>query len=188
METTTLRTEHSEVVRNRLSQLREKRKQCMSANSADRAAELRKQKDRSAEYRNMSKATDSEPASESRDEEDRLSWTAYQWEAYEKSKTRASLRSGYKSHFDLAHSTYLKEISRKPADKEKYKRVAESENLMFQVNLAKDDVEELAQSLQAASERRLKRRRTQDSRDDFITEKNKQFNMKLDRDYGKEED
>lgn len=170
----------------RLASLREKREKCIIANKADRAAEIKSQKDRSAEYKLSTKLSD-EPNDTEEGEEDRLGWTTRQWENYERKRTRTK-KSGYKSHFDLAHSTYLKETSRKPVNKEKYQKNAEETGSILGVRLAREDVDELAQSLQDTSERRAKRRRTQASGGDFITEKNRQFNMKLDREYGKEEE
>lgn len=155
----------------------------------DRAAELKHQHAKSLEYRNQSKHTDidAEIAENALEEPSRLDWTAKQWEDYEKGRKRTKSGSNYKSHFDLAHSTYLKEMSRKEVDQEKYKRSLENGELKFDVRLAKEDVDALAESLQAASERKLKRRRTKETGGDFITEKNRQFNMKLDREYGGDE-
>lgn len=167
-----------------LDRLKEKRKKCLTANAADRAEEVARQRLRSLAYKNQSKEEeDSEKIKDS--DEDRINWTSRQWEEYEKSKSRG-VKQGYKGHFDLAHATYLKEMSRKKIDKEKYKRAMESGQLLLNVSLDRADVDELANSLAEASERRLKKRKTQESGGDFITEKNRQFNMKLDREYGKE--
>lgn len=170
-------------VSSRLDRLREKRKKCLAENVVDRAAEVARQRLRSQAYRNQSKAEDHSEKIED-GTEDRLNWTARQWEEYEKSKSRGA-KEGYKGHFDLAHATYLKEMTRKNIDKDKYKRAMAGGQLLHNVHLDRADVEELASSLAAASERRLKRRRTQESGGDYITEKNRQFNMKLDREYGR---
>lgn len=190
METPTLPKSTSEVIRKRLEALREKRKLFTKENARDRQEDLRRQKARSLEYRNQAKQTDTdlENANNSEKEIDRLDWTAEQWETYENSRSKSKKKNGYKSHFDLAHSTYLKEISLKTADKEKYKRAIDSSELRFDILLAKDDVDALAESLHQASERKLKRRRTKEAGGDFITEKNKQFNMKLDREYGEDQE
>ncbi|SGZ56603.1 CIC11C00000002597 [Sungouiella intermedia] len=172
----------------RLKRLSEKRRKCLEANAAERAAEVTRQRIRSQDYRNQSKSTNGEELSSDNVEEkeqDRLNWTARQWEVYEKSKLRGK-KQGFKGHFDLAHATYVKEISQKLVDKDKYKRSMEGSQLLLNIHLEQADIDALANSLAAASERRLKRRKTQESGGDFITEKNRQFNMKLDREYGKE--
>lgn len=178
----------SDLLQKRIDAVHKIRQSCIKANAADRASELAAQRERSRMFKAKSSMSDEVsdlPQSEQND--DRVQWTAQRWELYEKSRTRAGSRSGYKGHFDLAHSTYVKEISRLSVDKEKYSKSTGAKNEPFSVRLAQEDIDKLSKSLQEASERRLKKRRKDASGGDFITEKNRQFNMKLDREFGRDE-
>lgn len=156
--------------KSRLASLRKKKLLCQNANKSDVA-------------RAQHKKPEHEPADQEK-EIDKMAWTAAQWEQYE-AKLSVNSGSGFKNQSDLAHATYQKEIGAKSADLDKYKAHMESEQRNFgrDVRLTDADIERVTQSLKDASERKLKRRRRDGAGGDYINEKNRQYNMKLDREY-----
>lgn len=167
----------------RLAALRRKKDQCKQSNAALLAREQKAQRAR-ANTKNLS---DEDIASDNpSDEGDRLEWTAAQWEAWELKQGRQNEAGGYKNLSDLAFSTYQKATSKQVVDKAKYQAhmAREGDAATFAVATEREDVEKLARSLQEASDSRLKRRRKEENAGSYITEKNRQFNMKLEREYG----
>lgn len=148
----------------RLAELLKKKLLCQNANRADLAAQLRVVRD------------------DTGDVADKMAWTAAQWDQYELRRRVNS--EGYKNLSDLAHATYAKEVGRRDVDMDKYAShmAGQESNYGLDVYLGGADAEAVAQTLRDASERKQKRRRTGEG-GDYITEKNRQFNMKLEREY-----
>lgn len=170
-------------VSERLAALRKKKQVAQALNYKDLLEDQKRQKIRSAEYKQKLKESNDEDVP---DEEalDKLEWSVEQWEAWEVKQRKKNIKGGYRNLSDLAHSTYQKEISKYKVDKEKYKRQRDQE-FLFSNRPAGEDIEGVAQALKEASERRQKRRKGDELTGAYITEKNRQFNMKLDREYGK---
>lgn len=168
----------------RLALLREKKRQSQILNQKEILSEQKRQKIRSVEFKNREQEVNNEE--EKPDEpENSLDWSVAEWDAWDLKQRRKNKEGGYKNLSDLAHNTYKKEISRAKIDKEKYKSQANSgSSSLFENRPEKEDIEGVSLALKDASERRQKRRRTEDA-GDYVTEKNRQFNMKLDRQYGK---
>lgn len=160
----------------RLASLRKKKVECKQTNAAILAREQKRER-ASANH----SIADEEEKYDS-EEDDRLNWTAAQWEAWELKQGRQETAGGYKNLTDLAFSTYKKATSKQVVDKEKYQaHLARDANTAL---VEGEDVEKLARTLQEASDARLKRRRKEQNAGSYITEKNRQFNMKLEREYG----
>lgn len=166
----------------RLAALRRKKDQCKQSNAATLAREQKLQRARA----NPNSVSDAEDNSEREEEGDRLDWTATEWEAWDLKQGRQGATGGYKNLTDLAFSTYQKATSKQVVDKEKYRAhlAREGNAAPFVVVAEREDVEKLSRSLHEASETRLKRRRKEENAGSYITEKNRQFNMKLEREYG----
>lgn len=121
------------------------------------------------------------------------------WQAKQKKKNN-NHRDGTQNLDILAETTYIKEISDIKIDKEEYNR--QKKSLMEKYNVDDEsqlksivDVEnkpspqtmsEMVTKLAESNERKMKRKRNKGDEkdvDSFINEKNKQFNMKLNRQY-----
>lgn len=117
------------------------------------------------------------------DEEDRMDWSAHQWHVY-LGKEKVAPGSGFKNQSSLAHATYLKELSKMTPDLQKYERNKALDTSEADFAASKEDAEKIAQRLREASARKQSRRSGNADGGQYITEKNRQFNMKLDREYG----
>lgn len=146
-------------LQNRLDLFREKKKSAIRENDTAVQQELKKQRDRS---------TYNESLEEEGPKDDR-EYTLQEWKEWAQKKGRT--KGGYKNLDELAHATYEKEIAGL-ADKEKYAKLKEG---------GQEDIESMVQGLQEASERRLKKRRKEPMESNSVNEKNRQFNMKLER-------
>lgn len=164
----------SSSVQERLEILRRKKVQCQEALNKQLALERKIQRTKTQAFEDEAIHIEEE------NEMDTLDWTASQWEAHEQKYKKQE--GGYKDLTDLAYSTYQKATRKRAVDMEKYKN--ENHLSPFEVKLTKEDVENLSKSLQEASEIKKKRRRKEEDAGTYITEKNRQFNMKLEREYG----
>lgn len=123
---------------------------------------------------------------------DPMDWSAAQWAKKDSPHQPQRANSGYKNLSSLAYATYAKETAKRTIDLEKYERskVLQSETIQnhgIATNPpAPEDMDAVVKSLQEASERKQKRRTDDVSDKQYINEKNRQFNMKLEREYGKE--
>lgn len=111
--------------------------------------------------------------------EDKLNWTAEQWNR--RKPAREATEPGFKNLTDLATATYEKNLAGRTVDMDAYQRAQREGS----GNAAQDDIDALSKLLQDAQARRLNNRRLGGDGSLYINEKNRQFNMKLDRDYGK---
>ncbi|KAM9937767.1 hypothetical protein OXX80_002707 [Metschnikowia pulcherrima] len=123
--------------------------------------------------------------------EDPLDWTAEQWAKHDKPYLSKHQSPGYRNMTSLAHATYMKETAKRTVDMDKYERskAEVGTNLpipgIYANTPAPEDVDAVVKSLQEASERKQKRRTDNVADKQYVNEKNRQFNMKLDREYGK---
>lgn len=115
---------------------------------------------------------------------DCLDWTAEEWTKKEP-VWQGSTLLGYRNVDELAEATYKKEISKRTADQDKYNKAMQADlsTPSYAAVLAPEDIEALVQGLREATERRQKRRRVGDG-GLYMNERNRQFNLKLDREYG----
>lgn len=160
--------EVSTELQKRLCLFRELKEQAIRANAKALAEDIKSQREKSKAY---SKEVDDEPehAESTKDDKD---YTLEEWKEWSKRKEGKNTKGGYKNLDELAHSTYEKEVSRITIDKERYAKLKGE---------GAEDVEGLVRGLQEASERRLKKRRTEPVESNSINEKNRQFNLKLER-------
>lgn len=128
------------------------------------------------------------PISKETEEKDPLDWTADEWKRKDQYQEHAK-STGYRNVGELAEATYKKEISKRQVDQDRYEKVMQlnSDASSFDVFLAAEDLEAIAQGLREASERRQKRRKVDDA-GLYMNDRNRQFNLKLDREYGKGKD
>ncbi|CAK7909600.1 pre-mRNA-splicing factor Syf2p [[Candida] anglica] len=115
------------------------------------------------------------------------------WEAKQNERAAAKNRSETHDYGKLAEQVYTKEISKLQVDKEEYskaraKNSAGTSNTAYLVQKpSKNKISSLAQGIQETSAKRaaLSKRKTTDNSNSegYINEKNRQFNMKLDRQY-----
>ncbi|RKP31243.1 hypothetical protein METBISCDRAFT_22559 [Metschnikowia bicuspidata] len=121
-------------------------------------------------------------------ETDSLDWTAEGW--IEKEPFRvAKSNLGYRNLSELAEATYKKELSKLTLDQDKYLKSMQASSMQppYSIVLAPEDIEAVAQGLREASERRQKRRRVGDG-GLYMNDRNRQFNLKLNREFGKSVD
>lgn len=153
----------------------------------DRLAKLNKRKEEAQKACHLEASRPLLPPVDlTEEQEDNLDWTAEQWKQREKIIHKVS-NQGYKNLGQLAEATYKKELSLRSVDQEKYKRSmkASADVPSYALTLAPEDIDALAQGLREASERRQKRRKV-DEGGLYMNERNRQFNLKLNREYGDE--
>lgn len=128
------------------------------------------------------------PVSEEQEEKDSLDWTNEDWKLKE-SVVQGPASGGYRNASQLAEATYRKELQKNVVDQEKYDAAMKraSSNSAYTLALAPEDIDAVAQGLREASERRQKRRRVGDG-GLYMNDRNRQFNLKLDREFGKSND
>lgn len=145
----------------RLELFRKKKNHAIRENDKAVQEELKKLRERST-YKE---------SHEHEDIKDDREYTLQEWKEWAEKKDKT--KGGYKNLDELTHATYEKEVA-SMADKAKYAKLKEGGNF-------KEDVEGMVRGLEEASERRLKRRRTGPVESNSVNEKNRQFNMKLER-------
>ncbi|OBA22424.1 hypothetical protein METBIDRAFT_39641 [Metschnikowia bicuspidata var. bicuspidata NRRL YB-4993] len=125
---------------------------------------------------------------------DPMDWSAEQWARHDRPQAPQENNTGYKNMAGLAHATYLKETAKRTVDMAQYEKSKAEQSLQWGDHQhaalvpstpAAENVDALVKSLQEASERKQKRRTGEVADKQYVNEKNRQFNMKLDREYGK---
>ncbi|RLV92884.1 Pre-mRNA-splicing factor SYF2 [Spathaspora sp. JA1] len=118
-----------------------------------------------------------------------LNYTLEECEKWEKKQKKRN-EDGTKNMDALAASTYKKEIKGLKIDKEEYKKQKEENStgkkIVDAINFvpSEESKKGLANRLKESNERKMKkRRRNEEDEGGFINEKNRQFNMKLNRQY-----
>ncbi|KAK8442238.1 hypothetical protein ACI3LY_002014 [Candidozyma auris] len=152
----------------RLANARNAKRIAIRENAKAVAEDLRRQRKRSNAYK-LEKTEHDDEAEPKSD----LDYTLQEWKEWSEKHVRKNKSGGYKNLEELAHSTYEKEVSKVTVDKEKYTRVKEGKGT--------EDVENMVRGLEEATERRRKRRKKGVEETNSINEKNRQFNMKLER-------
>ncbi|KAF3984974.1 hypothetical protein FT663_05475 [Candidozyma haemuli var. vulneris] len=160
-------------LKDRVASFREKKEAAIRANAKAVAEDLKKQRDRAHQREEIE---DTEKTEKKKNDSE---YTLQEWKEWTEKKANKGKQAsgGYKNLEELAHSTYEREVANMEVDKEKYAKSKEGEG--------KEDVDALVRGLEEASERRLKRRRTGTAESNSINEKNRQFNMKLEREQKK---
>lgn len=160
-------------LKDRVALFREKKEAAIRANVKAVAEDLKKQRDRAHQREEIE---DTEKTEKKKNDSE---YTLQEWKEWTEKKANKGKQAsgGYKNLEELAHSTYEREVANMEVDKEKYAKLKEGEG--------KEDVDALVRGLEEASERRLKRRRTGTAESNSINEKNRQFNMKLEREQKK---
>lgn len=160
----------------------------LKARKKDFLVKLRKQAERERLTRSSGNKSDEHEHSDKLDWDKRFLWTVEQWEFFSSKRKPKSTSAGFKNHSDLAYMSYKKENSKIAVDKEKYAEAKEASNLLVQPRAIAllESVEALANSLKEANNRRTKRRRVEALSGLHIDERNRHFNLKLEREYGKD--
>lgn len=163
----------------RLESLREKIADAKRCNDRDVTEDNKRQRSRNQAYKTANPELQETSTSIERSI---LDYSLKEWERFEERKPGG----GYKNLNDLAYATYKKELNNMKPDKEKYANSKDSKGDLFLVNDDSEDINRVVKALHESSKNKLKRKRADDDGEAFITEKNRQFNMKLEREYGKQ--
>ncbi|KAI5959864.1 uncharacterized protein KGF55_005096 [Candida pseudojiufengensis] len=183
-ETTTL-----ESLLSRFETLKSKRQETVRLNKLEVSQDIRLQKLNSLQSRGKSIDADQSTRNDL-DEKDRLmEYTIEECEKWQEKQQRKA-NNGIQDQNKLAESSYYKEISAIKIDKEAYRLSKENEIKGISpndspINDAKDEVSKL---MKESKDRKFnKKKRGRDEADEnvgnYINEKNRQFNMKLNRQY-----
>ncbi|KAI5965076.1 hypothetical protein KGF57_000869 [Candida theae] len=168
----------------KFTQLKSKRLETIRLNKADVAQETRRQKLATLQ----SKSTHHyEPDSrKSLPQNERiLEYTIEECEAWDEKQQRR-LNTGIQDQDKLAEASYYKEINNIKVDKEAYLKSCQSDHNSDIVD--KKVKEEVSAIVKGSKDRKFnkKRGRTDDEAGNYISEKNRQFNLKLNRQYDKQ--
>lgn len=179
----------------RLKKLRGLKKDAEKRNKATLVQEYRHQKIKSlsskkkpdhADVEASASHADADPVSE---RERNLNYSIDDCEKWDSKRTsHPNHKGGYLNMNKLADLSYKKEITELEVDSQEYDRQkALLHNQDFAHRPTPEAIDSLVTGLESSNERRMKRKRTQKEEngvDSFINEKNKQFNLKLNRQYG----
>lgn len=154
----------------------------------DFLVKLRKQAERERLARKLGNKSDEHEHNYNLDWDKRFVWTVDQWETFSSRRRPKSTSAGFKNHSDLAYMSYKKENAKIAVDKQKYAEAKEASKLNNQPRATTllESAEALANSLKEANNRRTKRRRVEALGGLHIDERNRHFNLKLEREYGKD--
>lgn len=196
----------------KLQELKKKKQESEKLNKQELFDDHKKQKLKSLAYKNIEKnkmnaeleqeRLDSIEKGEDFDRKQNWSWTIEDCEKWENKKKRdnKNLRSGFQNFSGMAQQSYNKELQNLEVDKDEYERqkkallqkhgVEDPRELKKVIDLSNKpksaDKNRLVRNIEDANNRRMKRRRNKDEEDDvnsYINDKNKQFNLKLNRQY-----
>lgn len=198
----------------RLKRLKAKKAESERNNRKDLFDDYKKQKLQSINRKKIEKLKenaeeevnklDHEERGEDYERQRNLDWSIKDWEEWEKKTGKQRPRQvGFDNWSQLAASSYEKEISKLQVDKDDYNEKKQVLMRKYNITEPKDvrniidlksevkssDIDKLVQNINETNDRRMKRRRDHDSEHDvssYINEKNKQFNMKLNRQYDKD--
>lgn len=174
----------------KLNQLKKLRKEAQSQNRLSLYKETKRQRLQSKKAKDEDQEEDhGKPEKDDITQRERnLKYSIEECEAWD-SKVKSKKSSGYHNYTELAHKSYNKEIQEIDVDKEEYGRQklrGESTDKFVSHRPNEADVEALAQGLENSNARRMRMRRVKKNENDvgsYINEKNKQFNLKLNRQY-----
>ncbi|CCG25046.1 hypothetical protein CORT_0G03700 [Candida orthopsilosis Co 90-125] len=164
----------------KFAQLKQKRQEAIKLNKADVAQETRRQKLTSLQAKS-SHHHEADSRKSLSDSERVMEYTIEECEAWEERRQR-KMNTGIQDQDKLAEASYYKEIKELKVDKEAY---LNSKNDSDVANVDKDVKEEVSAMVKNSKDRKFnkKRGRTDDEAGNYISEKNRQFNLKLNRQY-----
>ncbi|KAK6203560.1 SYF2 splicing factor-domain-containing protein [Scheffersomyces amazonensis] len=182
----------------KLQQLKNKKQELLAQSKKDLVEDFRNKKRVSVQQSETPKdPTDYKPKDEPTDNRKRiLEYTieeSQQWDKKQKQLKKNQRQHGYANMNTLAESTYNKEIQTLQVDKEDYKIQKEVKTIsntdpirQLQHKPSKHAVETLVNHIEEENDRRQSKRRNKrdDGASSYINDKNKEFNKKLDRQYG----
>ncbi|KAK6454324.1 Pre-mRNA-splicing factor SYF2 [Scheffersomyces xylosifermentans] len=187
----------------RLKALKQKKKESEILNKKEVIQDLKNQKLKSIQARKdeakINSAEDGEEVYKPQETKGNREYTieeAEKWEAKKKSIGEYQQKRGYSNLNKLAELSYKKEIGNLEVDKESYEKdkkkqqqraVQEGANIpVFDTKHSASAVASLVNNIQESNVRRMKRRRNKDDDEvsGYINDKNRQFNKKLNREYG----
>lgn len=195
----------------KLQQLKRKKQESEKLNKQELFQDYKQQKLKSIEYKKIEKKKlnveleqeklDSLDRGEDFERKRNWDWTIEDCEKWEK-KTKQkgkNQKSGFQNFNKMAEQAYNKEILNLKVDREAYdqqKKVIDKFNGDSHPQMSKilpvynkpnaADTNILVRNIEEANNRRMKRRRNKQEEDDvnsYINDKNKQFNLKLNRQY-----
>mmetsp|Transcript_3118 Transcript_3118/g.3495 ORF Transcript_3118/g.3495 Transcript_3118/m.3495 type:complete len:232 (+) Transcript_3118:35-730(+) len=196
----------------KLQQLIRKKQESENLNKQELFKDYKQQKLKSIEYKKIEQKKlnaeleheklDSIEKGEDFERKQNWDWSIEDCEKWEK-KTKQkgnNKKSGFQNFSKMAEQAYNKELLNLKVDKEAYdqqKNAAEKNKsssdqlqmpkiLPFSSKPSAADTNRLVRNIEEANNRRMKRRRNKDDEDDvnsYINDKNKQFNLKLNRQY-----
>lgn len=106
------------------------------------------------------------------------------WSEKQKTKSQNASISKYQNFNKLAELSYKKDLSALQVDQEAYKQSKNLHDDLIGSHVPKsDDVLALVANIETANTRRTASRSNDESTGNYINEKNRQFNMKLNRQY-----
>lgn len=191
----------------KLQELKKKKQESERQNKQELFKDYKQQKLKSIEFKQIEKKKNnaeleheklnSLEKGEDFDRKQNWDWSIEDCEKWEKkNKTKAKMQTrGFQNFNQMAEQSYNKELRNLSVDKEAYdqqkkesttKKNNEKSILPTNNNPSKADVNTLVRNIEEANSRRMKRRRNKDDEDDvssYINDKNKQFNLKLNRQY-----
>ena len=165
------------------AKLKSKRLDALKLNKADVAQETRKQKLASIQSKS-SHNYEADPRKSLSERKRVMEYTIAECEAWEERRQR-SLNTGIQDQDKLAEASYYKEINGLKIDKEAYLRSKENDARMEKVdNKVKQEVSAM---IKDSKDRKFNKKRGRTDKNDdagnYISEKNRQFNLKLNRQY-----
>lgn len=174
----------------RLQKLKQKKAQSTILNRQDLYKDYKDQKLRTIDRENIDKRKQeaekkyeeltSEESGVDVERKRNLEWSIKEWDEWDK-KQKSKAKPGYNNFNQLAHQTYEKEIANLNIDKLKYKVQKNGESRVTE----EASKNRLVAAIKLSDERKLKGRRSQDNDGGagYINDKNRQFNLKLNRQY-----
>ncbi|KAI5970137.1 hypothetical protein CANMA_000748 [Candida margitis] len=165
----------------KFAQLKSKRSESVKLNKAGVAQETRKQKLTSIQAKSQHRH-ETDPRKSLSENERAMEYTIEECEAWEQRRQRR-LNTGIKDQDKLAEASYYKEIKDLKVDKDAYSKLGKEDTDVGTTD--KKVKEEVSTKIKESKDRKFnkKRGRTDDEAGNYISEKNRQFNMKLNRQY-----
>ncbi|ABN67579.2 predicted protein [Scheffersomyces stipitis CBS 6054] len=183
----------------RLEELRRRKKESQVQNSIEASIEWKTKKLAAKKQPKDLEEDDENEALHEGPQKDKLDYTLLEWEEWDKKMSNSKFgRKGYSNMNELAKWSYEKEMEALEVDKVEYNKqkqklelqnsanAVERDIAMLKVKPSQEAVASLVQNLQESNERKQKRRRNKQDEEavsSYINEKNRDFNMKLNREY-----
>lgn len=169
----------------RIRQLKEARTAAFKDNTKEIATEKRIKRLQQVKNRNdqVIKPTDYNDTSD--DKTKLLNYSIEQTDKWNEKLEKKRKGKGFENYNQVAAQTYNKEIMELPVDKKSYLQQKQSEVLDLNHTPSKEASDQLNKSLKENDARKMKKRRkNNESTDAYINQRNRDFNQKLERQYG----